>query len=338
MGMRAKASAAILAVVIMTVLADRPARADAALYWVESHAISQGSVIGDRWDGSYDPADYPAVAAWEGISSGRGEFGTDQAASASWLFEGTSFRYAGADATWFDTITVYDPLLSVGDPLLAYLHFNLTGRLLVSQTGTRPADTVTEGRAAICADVTSTALGLAAHGYNMLSDKSDAGVVFHLSGNWGLGATAVTPSEYAYDSDLVLEALLPNAVEFDLLAKIGVATSVQMWYTGAGEFEGLGDYGLMANVDFAHSMILGGLTDAEGRDLRDSGILIGSRGPTFGGPIAFVPEPAAITLLMTGLAIAAFARWRAAEHRLGRKRRFAPHESGSSYSERGKDT
>ncbi|MHC4714774.1 MAG: hypothetical protein ACYTAN_16140, partial [Planctomycetota bacterium] len=140
-----------------------------------------------------------------------------------------------------------------------------------------------ENRAAVSADVKSLDLGLAAHGYNMLTNYGDGVLIMRQSGDWDLRGQAATPYDYVYGDDIVLPALVPNAVPFDLLAKVAVATHACIMYGGAGDFPSLDGFELAAEADFSHSMVLGVFTDGEGREIKDLGYFIGSAGPTFGG-------------------------------------------------------
>ncbi len=298
-----------MAALVLAVLAQQAWCAVATDYWVESHAVKQGIVTGDRWDGTNDPADYPAVSVWDGVAFGRAEFGAHHTYSASSLAEGTYFAYSYADATWSDRITVYVPGVEIGEGLEMYLHFDLSGGLSIAETGVLPDDTVREGRAAVSADVVSYALGVNAHGYNMLSDKTGAGVIVRQSGGWDLGGTSTTPVDYTYDNALVIPVLMPNGVEVDLWAQVAAASSVKLDYVGDGEFGGLGTYGMSAEADFSHTMVLGGLTDATGMDITELGYLVGSQGPTFGGPLV-IPEPATVVLVFTSMTVFALRRAR----------------------------
>ena len=280
-------------------------------YFVEAHAASQGSMRGDRWDYSHPEGEYPAVAEWEGVSIGAAEFGANRTASTSHVSDEFLFTYAYADATWYDSVTIYDPSAPEGELLDLYLHFSLSGGLHLRETGAQPESTTIEARAAVSADVTSIDLGLAAHGYNMLTDYGDSTVLLRQSGNWDLGGHVETPYDYVYDDEIVLPALVPNGVAFDLMAKVAVATHAKLAYTGEGEFPGLGGggFGLEAEADFLHSMIFGVFTDADGTEIDELGLLVGSQGPTFGGPIV-VPEPASILFLSMGLGALVVARRR----------------------------
>ena len=301
---------ACIAVLAALALAGVPAWAGVPVdYFVEAHAASQGLMTGDRWDGD-DGTDYrPAEASWPGVSSGTAEFGTNRTASVSAIREGTLFSYGYADASWSDSVTIYDPSRSVGEVMDLLLHFNLSGALFLDETGAQPADTTVEARAAVSADVKSVDLAIAAHGYNMLTYYGDGATIMRQSGDWSLGGSASSSMEYSYFDDIVLPALVPNGVAFDLLCEVAVATHSRLSYTGGGEFGGLDGYGLTAEADFSHSMILGVFTDAEGRPIGDLGYLVGSQGPIFGGPIV-VPEPSTLILIATGMAAAFAARHR----------------------------
>ncbi len=279
-------------------------------YWVESHAASQGLMRGDRWDYRYPEGDYPATASWEAISSGTGEFGANHTSSSSAISDDQHFAYAYADATWQDTVTIYNPSESIGSMMELYLHFSLSGGLHLYESGVQPEGTTVESRAAVSADVKSVDLGLAAHGYNMLADYGGGVLIMRQSGDWDLGGTAITPYDYVYCDEIILPALIPNGIPFDLLAKVAVATQAKISYAGDGDFPALNGFELAATADFSHTMVFGVFTDAEGREIGQLGYFIGSSGPTFGGPIV-IPEPATLGLLGFGIAAAVAARRRA---------------------------
>jgi hypothetical protein len=292
-------------------LAAQTGYAGVADYWLGTHAGEGHTAIGERWDATSDPADYPAMSIWDSTTGAISEFGGGHAYSSSSLADGRYYTYAYADASWFDRVTVYDPDAALGQQLPVFLHFDLSGILDIDESGTVPAGTSTEGRAAVTADVKSNDLGFVAHGYNMWASYNASRGVMRKSGNWNLGGWADAGGwSYIYDNLLVLPLLVPNGVEFDLFAKIAVGTSGQLTYTGTGTFGGLGDYSMTTVADFEHSMILGGFTDAQGNDIRTLGDYVWSEGPTFGGP-QVVPEPNGFALLASGLAaLAGAGAWR----------------------------
>jgi len=308
-GMGARIFACAAALAVMTAVCPRAAGGIAVDHYVEAHAASQGLMTGDRWQESYGAEYEPAVAEWPGVSSGEAEFGANRTASFSEITDDRLFAYAYADASWLDTVTIYDPWRPVGDSLDLLLHFNLSGGLFLGETGTQPPGTTVEARAAVSADVKSVDLGIAAHGYNMLTYYGDGVTIMRQSGGWDLGGAASTPTEYTYCDDIVLPALVPNGVPFDLLCEVAVATHSKLSYLGEGEFAGLGGYGLTAEADFSHSMILGVFTDASGRPVGELGYLLGSEGATFGAPLV-IPEPLSLVLFATGMAAAFAARRR----------------------------
>jgi len=300
--MRGAFLALLTALAVFASSAAQTGYAGVADYWVGTHAGVGSSRVGDRWDGGDDPAEYPATSVWDTTTAATSEFGAGHAYCSSSLSDGNYFVYNYADGTWFDEIVVYDDTQPFGTELEVYLHFELDGGLGVTQCGTRPADTRTEGRAAVSATVESKDLGVIAHGYNMWSSSSFAGDIMRKSGNWDLGG-ALDPdgSGWLYDNALTLALTVPNGVYFDLMAAISVGSSASLAYTGQGTFGGLDGYCIDSTADFRHSMVLGGFTDRSGTDVRHLGYMVWSSGPSFGGP-RVIPEPTGIVLAMIGLA------------------------------------
>lgn len=306
--MRIRAWALACAMAVFAPLLSESGYAGVADAWVETHALLDGFLIGEHWQIGDDPADYPAISTLDGFAGANAQFGAVHAYSYSILSEGQNFTYSYAAAAWFDEVTVYDPSRAPGEAMDVFLNFGLEGMLGVTNTGTRPADTVTEGRAAVTAVVQSQDLGVIAHAYNMWSSHSVYGNIMRASRNWDLHPTATSGgTAFLYDDPVMLPITVLNGVEFDLFGKLSVATGASISYTGAGTFGGLGGYGLESTADFTRSMLLGPITDSEGNDLREQGWLVWSAGPTFGGPRA-IPEPSTIVLVLSGFCAIALRR------------------------------
>ncbi len=300
--MKATFAALVVAMTVFASLVAQPGYADVANdYWVESHAGSSGGLVGARWDYADDPSLYPASAVWDATTAATAEFGGNHAGSVSSLSDGVYFTYNYADATWYDNIAVYNPLQPMGAALAVCFQFDITGTLCVVSSGIQPADTVTEGRAAVSATVTSDDLAVTAHGYNLWTCNSQSGNIMRLSGNWDLGGSpGPAPSQFTYADSLLLSLTVPNGRYFDLSAKISVGTGSSISYVGAGSFGGLSGFGLTSTADFRHSMLLGGITDENGTDISSLGYIIFSQGPTYGGPHV-IPEPGSLALVVSGL-------------------------------------
>ncbi|MHC4714775.1 MAG: hypothetical protein ACYTAN_16145 [Planctomycetota bacterium] len=101
-------------------------------YWVESQLMR-----GDRWDFRYAEGDYPATATWEGVSGGTGEFGANRTASTSAISDDLHFAYAYADATWQDTVTIYDPSRPIGSMMELFSTFRAAFTSLRAAPGRR---------------------------------------------------------------------------------------------------------------------------------------------------------------------------------------------------------
>lgn len=293
-------------VIVYGAFSQRCAEASEA-YWLMTHAGANGARVGEYLTSASDPSLFPAQSAWDAATSSMADFGGDHASCLSTLADGRAFTYAYADATWSDTVTVYNSSYAAGEMMSVYLNFELDGYLSVLVSGTLPSDTTSEGRAAVTADVQSSSLGVIAHGYNMWSTVSPGASVMRSSGNWALGGAAdPSISGWRYDNMLALPILVPNGVAFDLMAKISVATGAWLTYGGSGAFPGLGGYDITAIADFSHTMTLGGFTDASGNDIRYLGYGVTSFGPTF----HVVPAPASVVLAAIGAALALASRRR----------------------------